>query len=207
VRKGNDVFLLTLVDLLLQLLFLGLVLFAVHAARRSRESARNADLAAAIAALDSIRESKGYSSIAELTDSLTRLAPVSVDSMLRLVGEVGSIDSLTTLVNKARRGSGLPACISRPENGRETPIPIARIVAWDDSVLVTSIGDSLNRVMREAKLEPSPSAAVPLSMFRRRFGGIVKANCRFHAVWVERTRFVDARDTVGIAFTRVTRQP
>ena len=195
-RKGDDVFLLTLVDLLLQLLFLGLVLFAVDAARRAPESARNAALAIKIASLDSILRSMSYSSIAELTDILTRMQPA--------VSEVG-IDSIITLVNSARRGSGLPACISRPVNGKETPVPIARIVAWDDSVLVSSIGDSLSRVMREAGAEPIPSSAVLLSAFRRRFGGIVQANCRYHAIWVERTRFVDARDTVGTIFTRLSR--
>lgn len=204
-RKGDDVFLLTLVDLLLQLLFLGLVLYAVNASLQSVRAAEADAQARTLARLDSIRVAQGYASIAELTDSLTRLAPVELNRLKSLSEAVEGVDSLSALVDKARRGSGKPPCVFDRIEGRDTPRPVARIVAWDDSVLVTSVGDSLTRLLAAAGAGPVPTTAIALAAFRGRFKSLIRPDCRYHAEWVERTRLVFARDTVGVVFNRLAR--
>ena len=202
-KKSNDVFLLTLVDLLLQLLFLGLVLYAVNAARSASGAAQIAQAvkhAKEVARLDSVSQAKGFSTITELTDWLTRLVPADAERLTAVADKVGGVDSVETLVNKALLGSGPTPCIALP--GTRIGVPIARIVLWDDSVLVRSIGDSLSRVMRDLGAGTIPAGATSLSDFRRTFGKLRRLDCRYHALRDERTNLVYARDTVAVVFER-----
>lgn len=208
-KKSDDVFLLTLVDLLLQLLFLGLVLFAVNTASGAAP-AINSETAER---LQSVADSTGFSSVTELTDLLTRMAPASVRDFLdgagksdgRWISRAEFDSTIVAVADSIKRGSGLPPCIAQLVNGRAIPTPIARVVAWDDSISVTPIGDSLVQILRRNGGEQIPSSAIPLSEFRRRFVKLSRSDCRYHAIWDERTDLVYARDTVNLVFYRVLR--
>ena len=212
-KKGDDVFLLTLVDLLLQLIFLGMILFAVNIATWSPGAADpGLDRSTAIK-LDSVARAQGYSSVADLTDVLSRMVPASLRAWLasssqsrgRLFSS-SQIDSIkNAVVDSIKRGSGYPPCLSQSVNGRVIAVPIARVVGWDDSVSITSIGDSLVRLLRAMGADQVPAGAIRLSEFRRRFLRLSRPDCRYHVVWEERTDRIYARDTVGLVFNRLPR--
>lgn len=207
-KKGDDVFLLTLVDLLLQLMFLGMVLFAVNSA----DADPSLDRSTAIK-LDSVAKAQGYSSVSDLTDVLSRMVPASLRAWLssssqsrgRLFSST-EIDSIkNAVVDSIKRGSGLPPCLFQSVNGRVIAVPVARVVGWDDSVSITSIGDSLVRLLRASGADQVPAGAIRLSEFRRRFLRLSRPDCRYHVVWEERTDRIYARDTVGLIFNRLPR--
>lgn len=201
-KRGNDVFLLTLVDLLLQLLFLGLLVSAVSAAERDKPPKQKPLRPVTVARLDSISIAQGFANVDALTDELTRLAPIrELHRLAGIAGLVGGVDSMATLVDKARHGSGPPPCISRLVGTKEEPVPVARVTAWDDSVRVESIGDSLSRLLRERGGAAVPSRALMLKEFRGRFEVLVRRDCRYRVALVERTDYKRARDTVNIIFS------
>lgn len=201
-KRGDDVFLLTLIDLLLQLLFVGLLVSAADAALREKPAEQIVLAPETVARLDSIAKAQGFANVDSLTDELTRLAPVR--ELRRLAGissSAGGVDSLKSLVEKAQRGSGLPPCIYRIVGTKQEPVLVARVTAWDDSVRIESIGDSLSRLLREKGRGSVPNHSMMLKEFRRSFEVLVRSDCRYRVALDERTDYKRARDTVAIVFS------
>src|SRR5947207_2064200 len=75
-RKGDEVFFLTLVDFLLQVCFFGLFVFVAYYANETRVQAMEKSNAAATA-LERLKNHFGVSNLVELTDYLTQLVPAN----------------------------------------------------------------------------------------------------------------------------------
>ncbi|NBW66913.1 hypothetical protein EBR44_14300, partial [bacterium] len=95
---------LTLVDLLLQLLFLGLLGFAVSAVAMRGGDKKVPVSAETLRRLDSIAIAEGYSNVAQLTDALTRLAPIrDMGKLSAMAKQTGGADSVVRIVEQALR--------------------------------------------------------------------------------------------------------
>src|SRR5687768_4691818 len=72
-RRSDDVFFFTLIDFLLQVFFFGLLLFVVgQALQKNRES----DYQREQRAIQELKKTTGVSNITELTDALSKMAPL-----------------------------------------------------------------------------------------------------------------------------------
>lgn len=140
-KKGDEVFFFTLVDLFAQVMFFGLVLFAVSKAK------------------DRDALPVGISNITELTDSLSRLtaqvarARALEDSITTLVGKL--VDSTAVLAAQVRAQYGLPPC-----NGREEYI--ATIVLTDDLIELSEVSPTMDSLIRQV-LRSTPAQVRSLS--------------------------------------------
>lgn len=110
-RRSDDVFFFTLIDFLLQVFFFGLLLFVVgQAMQQDKEKMRAAD----DAARDKLVNATGVSNITELTDLLTRMAPLDqlrgttdfiarnggtkgVEGAMAAIGAAGGVDNVVKM--------------------------------------------------------------------------------------------------------------
>lgn len=156
-KRGDDVFFFTLVDLFAQIMFFGLVLFAVT---RAREQAKLP---------------VGISNITQLADSLTRL---SADA--KKIGQLrDSIKSLTDTTDRMRTALeaqyGLPPC-----KGKATYI--ATVVLRDDSIELTELTPTMNELLKTVvKREVAEVRKLSPRAFRETFEPLTKAfpKCRY----------------------------
>lgn len=120
-KRNNDIYFITLIDLLVQILFLGLLLYVVAKAGSENEQRRQDKESEAVQRL---LKASGVSNITELTDELTKLAPLkelkgtadfiaraggvsSANKMLDATKQAGGVDQLQTVVQDAKAMHGL----------------------------------------------------------------------------------------------------
>ncbi|GIZ51111.1 hypothetical protein [Noviherbaspirillum aridicola] len=120
-KRSNDVYFITLIDLLVQIIFLGLLLYVLAKAVQERDDKRRADEKEATAAL---LKASGVSSITELTDELTKLAPLKelkgtadfisraggaaeVKKAAELVAQAGGVENLSTKLAEAQAATSV----------------------------------------------------------------------------------------------------
>jgi hypothetical protein len=120
-KRNNDVYFITLIDLLVQILFLGLLLYVVAKAGSEKEQRRQDKESEAVQRL---LKASGVSNITELTDELTKLAPLkelkgtadfiaraggvaAANKILDTTKQVGGVDQLRTVVQDAKVMHGL----------------------------------------------------------------------------------------------------
>lgn len=120
-KRNNDVYFITLIDLLVQILFLGLLLYVVAKAGSEKEQRRQDKESESVQRL---LKASGVSNITELTDELTKLAPLkelkgtadfiaraggvtAANKMLDATKQVGGVEQLRTVVQDAKAMHGL----------------------------------------------------------------------------------------------------
>jgi len=149
VKKNNDVFFLTLIDFLLQVLFFGLVIFALMSAlTQKRESEKIADNER----IKQLIKAAGVSNITELTDELTKLAPISeLKGTSDYLQKLGSIEQAQKIADMSQEAGGVTALIAELEASRKLAAKVA-----DGS---HSVGDIQQRLEKLRKLEEGQGAA------------------------------------------------
>ncbi|MFC5460179.1 hypothetical protein [Massilia niabensis] len=144
-KRNNDVYFITLIDLLVQIIFLALLLYVVGKAGEDKQ------LAAQRSATEKVEralKASGVSNITELTDELTKLGPIKemkgtadfisraggaamADRLVGIVTQVGGVERLEgkldeaakvqALVDRAGGGEKVEQIIKKFEEGSGKP--------------------------------------------------------------------------------------
>lgn len=207
-RQTEHVLYITLIDFLLQLLFLGMVISVIYAIAQRDEAASLDPVQAkeAMETMRAIRNLTGISDLTVLTDELTRLGPLRPAAkhaklgkeMEKDVTEAGGPEAARKLLaeQNAKRGQGKPSCL---EGGAK----LATFHAYPDRI---ELGQPLTRDMESllSRLGLSAQRAARLSLqdFRATFDPIKRLdpNCRYNIALVEHSFDTRPRDAVRSAF-------
>lgn len=131
-RQSEHVLYITLVDFLLQLLFLGMVISVIYSSIQPdpEETQSNKTF------IEKVKKTTGISDLTVLTDLLTRLGPLNqaptnlelgrdLEDAVKKVG--GKNEALNLLNAAAKKGQGRPSCL---ENGEK----LATFHAYSDRI-------------------------------------------------------------------------
>lgn len=223
-KRDDSVFFFTLVDFLLTALFFGFVLLAVGRAQ-AREDAE--EQRTSKAAVDSIRKATGISDLTELTDRLTRLGPLSkaqearqivaqaggpeaARRSLSTVSAAGGSDSVAARLERLqqREGAGKPHCLYQETARGKEAIVLATVVGTDSTLAFERETPHLQAVLTRMGRTFDDVRLLRLEEFRRIFAQLVRLepSCLYTIDFIERTRFVDARDAArGLFYMRIRR--
>ena len=178
IRRSNDVFLLTLVDFLIQIIFFSLFVFVVYQALINDPNSKEYDNALVTKTI----EAAGVSNLTELTDELTKLAPVTLKGFNAALGkntQPGDIEEAAKAIDKAggaqklgaaierlakfEQGSNKPACIFSIENGEKTATTLATAVGSGSSITFTGNTPELERLLNSINLKYDAVSSLSLS--------------------------------------------
>lgn len=217
-RRTDNVFLLTLVDFLVQVIFFGLFVFVVY---QASQSARQKQLKADEQSFDSVFETAGVSNITELLDELSKLAPVRLkgfntifgkqggggeaEAVKRMVEESGGAAGLEARLErlaKLEEGMGKPPCLFETRDGKRQAVALATVIGSATTISFVSSTPQLEKLLAELGLSYGSVRSLGLSQFRRTFRKVIDVHpqCRYTLVFRETTRLVDPRDAAGAYF-------
>jgi len=214
--RSDSIFLLTLVDFLIQVIFFGLFIFVVYQTVLQRDSHRYDP-----AAVDRAVETAGVSNLTELVDELSKLAPVRLKGFNATLGdkaneaqvrraaeaikEAGGASGVSNAMQrlaKLERGSGLPACIDETVDGSRRVVPLATATGTGSSIVFDAPTPQLDTLLDDIGLGFGSVKSLSLRDFPRVFQRVLTKhpNCRYTIVLRETTRMVNARDAAGQIF-------
>ena len=202
-RQSEHVLYITLVDFLLQLLFLGMVISVIYSSLQAdpKESQINKTF------IEQIKKTTGISDLTVLTDLLTRLGPLNpVQARAALgrdlegaVNKVGGKEEALNLLNAAaKKGQGLPPCLAKGEklvafHSYSDRIEIQTPPSSEMSFLLKYLGISFESVSR-----------LSLSEFARVFAPVAARNqkeqCIYNVVVYEHVYDTRPRDVIRRSF-------
>jgi hypothetical protein len=230
IKKQDTVFLLTLVDFLIQVIFFGMFAFAAYTASKDprveqlgamvkgkfagatdtdiekaldvAKSVNSTDLAEGQNAkeeLERLQKLLGVSNIAELTDLLTKMAPVKeLKHSSELIKKAGGIERMQAAVEYYNaRGPGKPHCLTKP--GTSSAMPIATLVGYEDHIEISSSTPQFMAALQKMGYSLDAVRSLPLRDFSRTFSklGTAYPECKYTFVLLERTRYVEPRDAAN----------
>lgn len=216
-RRSNDVFLLTLVDFLVQVIFFAVFIFVVYQALLKDPKAKEYDSAQVTEAI----ELAGVSDLTELTDELSKLAPVTLKGFNSKLGddlEQGDIEKAAEAIEKAggasqlddkmerlaklERGQGKPSCIYETVDGERKPKILATAVGSGSTITFTENTPELQTLLQSLGLRYEDVRSLSHAAFRQRFSGVIRnqPNCRYTIILRETTNLVNARDAAQQVF-------
>lgn len=204
-RQSEHVLYITLIDFLLQLLFLGMVISVIYAISQQDEESPLDPVVAkdAIEAMEKVKNLTGISNLTQLTDELTRLGPLqpannNLDtwkSITEAVKNAGGTDAAKKILEK-QAGQGLPSCL--PNKARLATfhayldhIDLGKYDAEEFPALLTRIG------VQKSSVERIPRTEFP-NVFRQ-----VRTHypdCRFNIELIEHSFDTRPRDSVRQVF-------
>ncbi|NII58336.1 hypothetical protein [Sphingomonas aerolata] len=214
--RSDSIFLLTLVDFLIQVIFFGLFIFVVYQTVVQRDRRRYDP-----AAVDRAVETAGVSNLTELVDELSKLAPVRLKGFNATLGneaneaqvrraaeaikEAGGASGVSNAMQrlaKLERGSGLPACIDETVDGSRRVVPLATATGTGSSIVFDAPTPQLDTLLDDIGLGFGSVKSLSLRDFPRVFQRVLTKhpNCRYTIVLRETTRMVNARDAAGQIF-------
>lgn len=262
-KRQDTVFLLTLIDFLFQVIFFGLFVYAIYAAkqdpnlkqaldslREKYDLGSSDELRKAVEQLPNSLETlqkisansgkvekelsrQGVSNIVDLSDELSKLAPVrDLIPLQRAIEKLGGKQELiemTQLVESAgghrqakdllkkyiKEGVGKPYCdpivdaSGKVVGGR----PIATIMAYDNKLVFQGETSQLTKVLAALGLRFQQVEILTPTQFKTAFKSIPTKfpECVHMIAFREATRLVDARDAVRpyfrLSITKVTPTP
>jgi hypothetical protein len=221
-KQSDSVFLLTLVDFLVQIIFFGLLVFVFFAEseRKNKSAYSTKQVAAAI-------DAAGVSNIVELNDELSKLAPVRLKGMneklgaekagtdisramdaIEKAGGAGKLPDALDRLAKLEQGSGKPPCLYETIDGKKQARTLATTIGGGTTITFQSETPDLTKLLQSVGLRFADVRSLSLPQFRRTFSRVLAAqpNCRYTLEFRETTRLVDARDSAGqIFYLRVRR--
>ncbi|MFC3442166.1 hypothetical protein ACFOKF_13395 [Sphingobium rhizovicinum] len=221
-RRSDNVFLLTLLDFLIQIIFFGLIVFVFvkEMEGKQRESYSPKQVSDAL-------DAAGVSNIVELNDELSKLAPVRLKGFnerlhagdqgtdmtkaAEAIDKAGGATGLSTAMDrlaKLEQGSGKPACLYDMVDGAKKPRPLATAVGSGSTISFQSETPELAKLLQSVGLRYAEVQSLSLGQFRRTFNRVLakQPDCRYTLDFRETTRMVDARDAAGqIFYLRIRR--
>jgi hypothetical protein len=124
-KRSNDIYFLTLIDLLVQALFLGLLLYAIGDADQTKEKQKQEIETSRQQAeqrnIDALLEATGVSNLTELTDELTKLAPIKeLKGTADFISKIGGADDANRLADMAAEHGGVSKLSKKLEEAKVT---------------------------------------------------------------------------------------
>jgi hypothetical protein len=225
-RRSDDVFFFTLIDFLLQVFFFGLLLFVVGQHLKNDED-RNRE--SEIKQRDTLLKAAGVSSITELTDALTKMAPLdrlrgtndfvarsggqqAVEAAVAAASAAGGVEELSKLQGQVDamtdriaklEGWGKVSCIPNVTvNGVVRPKSVGTVVVTDEAVTLQSPTPELLTLLSSHGLTFDAVQTLNLASFRSTFAAVVtkQPECRYFLDVVTRTRYLEPMRVVWSAF-------
>ncbi|MBW6495495.1 MAG: hypothetical protein K0B16_13240 [Burkholderiaceae bacterium] len=225
-RRSDDIFFFTLIDFLLQVFFFGLLLFVVGQHLKSDEERNRAT---EIKEREHLLKAAGVSSITELTDRLTKMAPLdqllgssdfiarnggekAVQAAVAAVSAAGGVEKVAKLKNEVDamtdriaklKGWGKVSCIPNiTVKGVVRPKSIATVVVADEMVTLQNPTPELHQLLSSLGMRFESVEALSPAAFRRTFAGVVtkQPECRYFLDVVTKTRFLAPMRDVWSAF-------
>lgn len=214
--RSDSVFLLTLVDFLVQVIFFGLFVFVVYQAMQQRDRRRYDP-----AMVDRAVETAGVSDLTELIDELSKLAPVSLKGFnatlgkeadeaqvrraaeaIKEAGGAAGVSAAMQRLAKLERGSGLPACLDETVGGVRRAVTLASATGTGSSIVFDTPTPQFSRLLDEVGLDFGSVRSLGLREFPRVFQRVLTRypKCRYTIVLRETTRMVNARDAANQIF-------
>lgn len=197
-RRGDDVFFFTLIDFLLQVFFFGLLLYVVSQAAAAKALSDDEERAR-----KNLLTKTKVSSLVELTDLLTKMAPLDHlpgtaeffnkngglqkvkegFDVTQAAGGVAQVRDIgNTLKNKDREIEGLkgemkawgtPSCVYETAADKVRPKSVASVRVSDDRVELENPSPELDQVLRGLGLEFSAVRSLSHSAFRQTFAPLI----------------------------------
>jgi hypothetical protein len=225
--RSDDVFFFTLIDFLLQVFFFGLLLFAVGQALQQQERDSRAGEAKA---QEKLLKAAGVSNITELTDLLTRMAPLAelkgnadfisrnggreqVEAAVQAASAAGGVDKVSHLqknmaamqdrITTLEGGWGKVSCVPNIViRGRLQPKSVATVVVMDDVVRLEDPTPEFEALLKRHALNFEQVRSLDLPSFRSTFAPVVaqQPECRYFLNSVTRTRYLEPMRAVWSAF-------
>jgi hypothetical protein len=192
-RQSEHVLYITLVDFLLQLVFLGLIIGVIYAvAAKGDQDELNK--------VEEIKKLMGTSDLTRLTDDLTRLAPLQATSreIASAISSVGGIEKARKILDdhaNNQLGQGHVSCLQNSEI-------VTTLDAFEDHIDVRSpYTPKFKELLSEIKVN-SPISAMPLDAFKATFAPLLihYPGCRFNVKLVEHSHDSRPRDAVNHIF-------
>ena len=201
-RQSEHVLYITLIDFLIQLIFLGLVLSVIYYA--SQPSKDEQDRAAE--AIAKIKQLTGISDLTEITDELTRLGPLKTaaqnsklgEDFNKLAGKVGGKEAaFKILTTEANKGSapGKPYCIGG--------LKVATFDAYEDRLeLRAPVSSEMSDLLKQLNLSSESVKRIPIKEFSKTFAQlrVIETTCVYNVVLVEHSFDTRPRDAVNSTF-------
>lgn len=225
-RQSDDVFFFTLIDFLLQVFFFGLLIFV---AGKALESEKDQSREARDKQVEAMVKATGVSSIAELSDLLTKLVPLDklrgtadfiarhggekkIEEALKVVQAAGGVERLGELRSEnaalAERvakleGWGKVSCLPNVMvNGKLQPKTIGTVVVSDDTITLQDPTPDMLALLRTHGLEFDSVRRLSLPAFRETFAIVAskQPECRYFLTVRRETRYYEPMQAVWTAF-------
>ncbi len=215
-RRTDDVFFFTLIDLLLQVFFFGLLLYVVSTAQARRDDVGRRSVE------KELLNAAGVSNLTELTDQLSRLAPISalkgmndfvshnggletVKRQVDMVSRAGGRDTVQARLDRLEKieaGYGLPPCLYALKGGQKIPKVLATVEATDTSLQFQAVTPELRKVLELLGTEFDSIRVLPLGEFRRTFSRLteLRPDCKYSLRFLDYSPLSYARDAAGPIF-------
>ena len=192
-RQSEHVLYITLVDFLLQLVFLGLIIGVIYAVAAKGDQDE-------LKKVEELKKLMGTSDLTKLTDDLTRLAPLQATGreIASAVSSVGGVEKARKILEdhaKNQLGQGQVSCL---QNGEI----VTTIDAFEDHLEIRSpITPKFKELLSEIKVS-TPISSMPLDSFKSTFAPLVThyPGCRFNVKLVEHSHDSRPRDAVNHIF-------
>ena len=226
-KRGDDVFLFTLVDFLLQILFFGLLLYVVS--RSLAPPSLSADESKAKTQL--LKEAK-ISNLVELTDILTKMGPLdqlpgtaeflqksggvsAVKATVDTMQQVGGAEKVKYLqadikvkeqelegLRTEMKAWGTPSCLYDTVAGKVRPRNLAKVRVFDDRVELESPSTDMRDLLSSMNLEFDSVKRLNHASFRKTFAPLIvqKPSCRYFLEVVSRPSLYSSMQVVWSAF-------
>lgn len=203
-RTGQALY-ITLIDFLIQLIFLGLVIGVVYSiGEQEKQVDRGTDtekIKSLEKTLGEIKKTSGISDITILTDQLTRLGPLSEVEKRADIGrqlessisEAGGIKNAKRLIDEQiQKGQGKPSCLANQQK-------VATVHAYEERLEISGdLSADLLKLLNELNVKPAKVKSMSFQDFSSIFRPVLNlySDCRFNITVVEYTPYKKPRDVV-----------
>lgn len=207
-RQSEHILYITLIDFLLQLLFLGMVISVVYAISTA-DTSNTMDPEECKSAIDFTNTAKrltGISNLTELTDKLTALGPLNSASndaevcrdIAGKVKAVGGAANAKKILDKAilETGQGLPSCL--PNKAK-----IMSFDAYHDHITLRDYNpNEFHAFLQKTNINKTAIERLSPTEFRSMFSKVREyyPECRFNVDLIEHSFDTRPRDAVRSAF-------
>lgn len=226
-NQHDSVFLLTLVDFLFQIIFFGLIAYAISVVTKNEDwksaalalqqkfkEASPAHLQSVIdvmpadaqrlktalaneEAVQRLTQHFGVSNLTELTDELTRMAPVEqLRVASTLVKKAGGIERAHDAIDRyIKNGIGKPACLLT-EGSTSRAKPLATVIGYETHLDFQTETPELSAVLTRMGMDYASVRSLRLAEFKQVFSrlGALYPDCMYTFNLIEKTRYVEPRD-------------
>jgi hypothetical protein len=221
-KRTDDVFFFTLIDFLIQVFFFGLLLYVVT---QAREAGTKSTVDQANKQAMAVAKWTGFSSLTELTDLLTNLAPpvdfrgwadfmsksaakpAEAKTAIDVARRAGGVDALVNKVKKYEETFGLPPCHSIEKEGKRVERSIALLRLEDQHIEVLRDTPEFAGVVSSIGVDVSQKRFT-LQDFRQRFSVLRRpgANCVNYVDLEVRTERLPSMDALQSGFRYLSRK-